>query len=81
MRVSKLQDHLYLIDLETGGFRNFVSSYVLKGDKTIVVETGPRSSVENLLNGLKEIGVETEMSRMSPFLTCIWTMQGESERL
>ncbi len=60
MRVSKLQDHLYLIDLETGGFRNFVSSYLLKGDKAIVVETGPRSSVENLLNGLKEIGVETE---------------------
>jgi len=51
---------LFLIDLETGGFKNLIASYVLTGAKTIIVETGPTSSIPNLLLGLKEIGVKTE---------------------
>jgi len=51
---------LFLIDLETGGFKNLIASYVLKGAKTIIIETGPTSSIANLLAGLKEIGVKAE---------------------
>lgn len=60
MRVTRLERHVSMIDLETAGFENFIASYVLKGKKVAVVETGPTSSVPNLFAGLKELGVEVE---------------------
>ena len=60
MRTKQIGENLFLIDLETGGFRNLIASYVLKGAKTVIVETGPTSSIPNLLSGLKEIGVKAE---------------------
>ena len=60
MHTKKIGDNLFLIDLETGGFKNLIASYVLKGTKSIIVETGPSSSVPNLLSGLKELNVRTE---------------------
>jgi len=60
MYSTKLNDFIYLIDLKTAGYENFIASYVLKEDKVAVVETGPTSSIPNLLAGLKEIGVENE---------------------
>ena len=50
--------NLFLIDLQTGGFENLIASYVLKGEKTLIVETGPTSSIPNLLAGLRELDVE-----------------------
>lgn len=60
MHVSKIEEHLYLIDVETGGIENFVSSYVLKGKQAVIIETGPTSSVPNLLLALKELNVKPE---------------------
>ena len=60
MRTKEIGENLFLIDLETGGFQNLIASYILKGAKTIIVETGPTSSVITLLSGLKEIGVKVE---------------------
>ena len=60
MRMTKLEDHVDLIDVETAGFENFIASYVLKGKSTAIVETGPTSSVPNLLSGLKKLGVKLE---------------------
>ncbi|MGF3522191.1 MAG: MBL fold metallo-hydrolase [Candidatus Bathyarchaeia archaeon] len=57
MHTRQINRNLFVVDLQTGGFENLIASYVLKGDKTIVVETGPPSSVLNLLDGLKEIDV------------------------
>jgi hypothetical protein len=45
MHTKQIEKNLYLIDLQTGGFRNLIANYVLKGEKIIIVETGP-----NLLN-------------------------------
>ncbi len=59
MHTKQIGENLFLIDLETGGFKNLIASYVLTGAKTVIVETGPTSSVPNLLAGLKEIGVKT----------------------
>lgn len=56
----KLDNHVYLVDVETGGIENFIASYVLKGEKTAIVETGPTSSVPNLLAGLNTLGVDVE---------------------
>ena len=51
---------MFLIDLEPGGFKNLIGSYILSGAKTIIVETGPASSVMTLLSGLNGIGVKVE---------------------
>jgi len=60
MSVSKLREHIYLVDVETAGLKNFIASYVLKGNRAIVVETGPTSSVPNLLSGLEQLHVRLE---------------------
>jgi len=60
MSVSKLEEHIYLIDAETAGIKNFIASYVLKGERVAMVETGPTSSVPNLLAGLKQLNVKVE---------------------
>ncbi len=60
MHTKEVGKNLFLIDLETGGFRNLIASYVLTGKQAIIVETGPPSSVPNLLSGLKELGVQPE---------------------
>jgi glyoxylase-like metal-dependent hydrolase (beta-lactamase superfamily II) len=60
MSVAKLEEHVYLIDAETAGIKNFIASYVLKGERVAMVETGPTSSVPNLLAGLKQLNVKLE---------------------
>jgi glyoxylase-like metal-dependent hydrolase (beta-lactamase superfamily II) len=60
LHTKQIGEKLFLIDLETGGFKNLIASYVLTGAKAIIVETGPTSSIPNLLSGLKEIGVKAE---------------------
>lgn len=57
---TKLNDFTYLIDLKTAGYENFIAAYVLGEDKVAVVETGPKSSIPNLLAGLQEIGIQDE---------------------
>lgn len=57
MFVKKLSDFIYLIDLRPGGLEKFIASYVVVGHETAIVETGPTSTVNNLLVGLREIGV------------------------
>jgi len=58
MHTKQIGEKLFLIDLETCGFKNLIASYVLKGEKTAIIETGPTSSIHNLLLGLKEVGVK-----------------------
>jgi glyoxylase-like metal-dependent hydrolase (beta-lactamase superfamily II) len=60
VHTRKLEENLFLIDLMTGGFKNLIASYVLKGKKVMIVETGPTSSIPNLLSGLKELNVKFE---------------------
>jgi len=58
MHTKKLNNFIYLIDLKPRGFENFSASYVIKGKRAAIVETGPRLTIENLLAGLKEIGIK-----------------------
>lgn len=60
MQVTKIEEHIYLIDVETAGLKNFIASYILKGKHVAIIETGPTSSVPNLLSGLKELNVKAE---------------------
>ena len=58
MHVKRLEEHIHLIDVETGGIENFIASYVLKGKHAAIIETGPTSSVPNLLAGLSQLNVD-----------------------
>jgi glyoxylase-like metal-dependent hydrolase (beta-lactamase superfamily II) len=60
MRVKKLEDHIHLIDVETSGIKNFVASYILEGQQVAIVETGPTSSIPNLLSGLEKLRINLE---------------------
>lgn len=60
MSVTRLEDHINLIDPETSGMKHFIASYVLNGRTAAIVETGPASSVPNLLAALKRLRVEPE---------------------
>jgi glyoxylase-like metal-dependent hydrolase (beta-lactamase superfamily II) len=60
MYSRKLNDHIYLIDLKPMGIENFIASYVIVDDKNMIVETGPTTSIGNLLTGLREIGIRND---------------------
>lgn len=60
MHTTEIEENLFLIDLQTGGLKNLVASYVLKGKKVLIVEAGPASSIPNLLSGLRELNVKFE---------------------
>jgi len=60
MHTKRLNDFIYLIDLKPKGFENFSASYVIKGKRAAIVETGPRLTAEDLLAGLKETGIKRD---------------------
>ncbi|MGQ9506826.1 MAG: MBL fold metallo-hydrolase [Candidatus Bathycorpusculaceae bacterium] len=60
MSATKIEEHIYLIDVQAGGIKNFIASYVLKGKHVAIIETGPTSSVQNLVSSLKELNVKFE---------------------
>jgi glyoxylase-like metal-dependent hydrolase (beta-lactamase superfamily II) len=60
MHTRQIGENLFLIDLQTGGFRNLIASYLLRGGQTAIVETRPTSSIPNLLAGLRELDVKLE---------------------
>jgi glyoxylase-like metal-dependent hydrolase (beta-lactamase superfamily II) len=49
-----------MVDVEAVGVQNFVASYVVKGESVAIIETGPTSSVPNLVRGLAELGVKSD---------------------
>jgi len=57
---TKLNSHVFLIDLKPANFSHFIASYVIKSAKVAIVEAGPTVTVPNLLAGLKEIEVGVE---------------------
>ncbi|MGD0644299.1 MAG: MBL fold metallo-hydrolase [Candidatus Bathyarchaeia archaeon] len=60
MHTKEIGKNLFLVELETGGFKNLICSYIIKGAKTFLVESGPTSSVSNLVSGLKELSIRFE---------------------
>lgn len=60
MNITQIDEHIHLIDLEVAGIENSIASYVLKGKKTVIVEAGPASTVQNLLSSLEELDVNCD---------------------
>ena len=60
MHTKEIGKNLFMVELETGGIKNLICSYVIKGTKPLLVESGPTNSVPNLLSGLKELDIKLE---------------------
>lgn len=60
MLSREIGKNLFQIELETGGFKNLICSYVIKAAKITLVESGPTSSVPKLVTGLKELDIPFE---------------------
>lgn len=63
MHITKIDEHINLVDLEIAGIKDFIASYVLMGKNShvrAIVETGPASTVQNLLSALTELNVKPE---------------------
>ena len=54
--IERISDHVFMIDLETGGYREGIAVYIIIGDKgAALVDTGPKCSVGNLVEKLRAI--------------------------
>jgi glyoxylase-like metal-dependent hydrolase (beta-lactamase superfamily II) len=60
LHTKEIGKNLFIIELATGGFKNLICSYVIKGKKPFLVESGPTNSIPTLLAGLKELDVKFE---------------------
>jgi len=60
LHTKEVGRNLFMVDLETGGFKNLICSYVIKGKKPVLVESGPTNSVPKLISGLQELDVKLE---------------------
>ena len=60
MDIQRINDYISMIDLKPANIEQFIGAYILKGEKTAIIECGPTSSVENLLKGLDELEINCE---------------------
>ncbi|MCW4001306.1 MAG: MBL fold metallo-hydrolase [Candidatus Bathyarchaeota archaeon] len=58
MHTKKIGKNLYQVDLETGGIKQLICSYILCGSKPLLVESGPTNSVPHLIAALHELGIK-----------------------
>ncbi len=57
MHTKEIGKNLFQVELETGGFKNLICSYIIKAPKATLLESGPTSSIPNLISGLKELAI------------------------
>ena len=60
LHTKEIGKNLFRVELTTGGFKNLICSYVIKGKKPFLIESGPTSSIPNLLTGLNELEVKLD---------------------
>jgi glyoxylase-like metal-dependent hydrolase (beta-lactamase superfamily II) len=61
MNIIEVSDELYLVDLpqKIEGFRKFISSWIFQdGARGLIVDVGPASTIDKLLEALKYLGIE-----------------------
>ncbi len=62
IEIHKITPAINLLNLAPPitGFQHFIGSYVLHGEKTGIIDTGPASAVPNLVAGLKTLGIRPQ---------------------
>ncbi len=58
MHTELIGRNLYQVELETGGYKELIASFILCGKKPFLIESGPTNSVPKLLEALDELGIE-----------------------
>lgn len=58
MNLQKVGQRIFMIDLRPAEIGKFIASYVVIGERIAIIDCGPASTIENLLNGLKELKVD-----------------------
>jgi len=56
--VNKHSSNLFWFDLSPNGESNFISIYLIKDSKNVVIETGPACSIDNLASGIRAVGLD-----------------------
>lgn len=57
MHTKQIGKNLFIVDLETGGLKNVICSYIIKSAEPFLMESGPTNSVPKLISGLKELNI------------------------
>jgi len=55
---SQIADSIYLIDVYGYGLRGMISLYILKGEKTVVLDSGTADSTEGLTTAMSSLGID-----------------------
>ncbi len=61
MAIHRIYENIFLVDLDLSarGSYRFISSWIVKkGERAIIVDPGPASTITTLLNALREIGIK-----------------------
>ena len=57
MPVQKVDEHIDLIELSTDNVNGFLSAYLVRGEKVVIIDPGPVSTARELLGSLHDLGV------------------------
>src|SRR3989442_2428133 len=57
-RIERIADDLVVIDVHYNQTPEVIGSYLLLGERPALIETGPTSTLETLLAGVREAGVD-----------------------
>jgi hypothetical protein len=60
MHTKRIGKNLYQVELDTGGIKQLICSYIIAGSKPMLVESGPTTSIPNLLSGIEELGIKPQ---------------------
>jgi glyoxylase-like metal-dependent hydrolase (beta-lactamase superfamily II) len=58
MIASRINERIFMVDVKVAEIQHFIASYVLMGENIAIVETGPSSSIQNLVHGLTRLGIK-----------------------
>jgi glyoxylase-like metal-dependent hydrolase (beta-lactamase superfamily II) len=56
--IHRVDEHIDLIELSTGNVSGFLSAYLVRGEKAAIIDPGPVSTARQLLDSLRDLGVE-----------------------
>jgi len=55
---SQIADSIYLVDVYGYGLRGMISLYILKGEKTVVLDSGTANSTDGLTTAMSSLGID-----------------------
>lgn len=57
VHTKKIGKNIYIVELETGGIKDLICSYIIDSEKPVLVEAGPTKSIPRLITGIQELKI------------------------